>query len=236
VKLRKPWMIKLAAFLGVGVLRIWSRTLRCCTDSRGQTIEPWNPAVRERFIYALWHDSLFCIPRLRAYVNSVTVLISQSRDGELVALMGKRCGLQTVRGSSTRGGIEAGAKAIEAARRSHLLVIPDGPQGPRRKVKRGLICLASLTGRRIVPLGVGFDNAWHARSWDRFSIPKPWSKITVVAGPIITVPPGIRKADTEHYRKLLEDNMLTTSNAAQQWAEQRTPSAIARPQTCAQAA
>jgi lysophospholipid acyltransferase (LPLAT)-like uncharacterized protein len=236
VKLRKPWMIKLAAWLSVGVLRCWMRTLNCRTDSQGQVVEPWDPAVREHFIYALWHDSFLCVPRLRTHIANVTVLISQSRDGELLATMGRYCGLRTVRGSSTRGGIEAGAKAIEAARRSHLLVATDGPRGPRRRVKRGLVCLASWTGLRIVPLGVGFERAWHARSWDRLALPQPLSTITVVAGPVITVPPGIRKAETEHYRKRVEDTMLAASAAAQQWADEGKLDSIQWPLVAAAAA
>src|SRR5437588_3453697 len=105
VKLRRPWMIQLAAWLGVGVLRCWMRTIRCQTDSQGQGTEPWDGAVREHFIYALWHDSLLSVPRMRSCLP-VTALISQSRDGELLAAVCRSYRVRTVRGSSTRGGIE----------------------------------------------------------------------------------------------------------------------------------
>jgi lysophospholipid acyltransferase (LPLAT)-like uncharacterized protein len=218
VKLRKPWMIKAAAWFGVGVLRMWMRTIRIRSDSQGQLTEPWDRAVDKPLIYAFWHDSLLCIPRQRSRLP-VTALISQSRDGELLTTIGKYYNMRTIRGSSTRGGIEAVNEAVAAAKRSHLLVAPDGPKGPAREIKRGLIYLASWTQLCIVPLGVGFSNHWRAGSWDRMYVPKPWSTITLVAGPVMSVPPDIHKVDTERYRVVLQENMLRASAAAQQWAE-----------------
>src|SRR5262249_1796498 len=160
-----PWMIKLAAICGVGVLRLWMKTIRRLADPQGQLIEPWDPRLREYMIYTLWHDSLLCVPRLSTCLPA-TALIIQSRDGELLATIAKHYGIDPVRGSSSRGGIDAITDAVDAGKRSHLVVAPDGPRGPRRQVKRGLVYLASWTGMKIVPLGVGFDRAWHARSWD----------------------------------------------------------------------
>lgn len=220
MKLRKPWMIKLAGWLGAGTLRVWMSTLRCKTDSRGQKTDPWDPTLQERFIYALWHENLLFLPKMPS-VFKVAALISQSRDGELIAQIARSYGLTTVRGSSTRGGIEAMEEVIRMGKEAHLVVAPDGPQGPPHEVKRGLTYLASWTGMRIVPLGIGFQRAWRARSWDRLKIPKPWSTITVVAGPVIEIPAGVGKAGMENYRRLIEQSMLAATQVAEAWAEGR---------------
>ncbi len=218
MRLRKPWMIKLAAWFGVGLLRCWMRTIACHTDAQGQATDPWDRTVRGNFIYAMWHDSLVFSFRKRS-VRPVTALISQSSDGTLISSICHALNIGTVRGSSSRGGIAAARGAIEAARQSHLVVFPDGPRGPRRQVKPGIVHLASWTGLPIVPFGIGFERAWQARNWDRMSLPKPGSAITCVSGPIIKVPTGIEKTAVESYRRLIEETMLSASSAAQQWAE-----------------
>jgi lysophospholipid acyltransferase (LPLAT)-like uncharacterized protein len=235
LKLRKPWMIKLAAWLISGIARFWMRTLSCRCDSQGQLIEPWNPRLKEHFIYAFWHDTLLCIPRVRTCLPAAG-LVSQSRDGELLAEIATYFGVSTIRGSSTRGGEEAVAEAVEAAKRGHLAVAPDGPKGPRHQAKRGVIYLASWTGLRIVPLGVGFTAAWRVGSWDRMAVPKPGSGLTLVAGPVISVPPGIHKVETEGYRRLLEETLIRANKTAQEWADTGRRPQVQWPQMPARAA
>lgn len=221
MKLRKPWMIKLAGWLGAGALRLWMSTLRCKTDSRGQHTDPWDPTLQERYIYALWHENLLFLPKLTT-VTKIAALISQSDDGELIATIGQSYGLLTVRGSSKHGGMEAMEEVIQMGKRAHLLVAPDGPLGPRREVKRGLPYLASWTGMRVVPLGIGFTGAWRVKSWDRMAVPKPFSTMTVVAGPVVHVPSGIGKSGMEHYRRLIEQSIMAATEAAEAWAEGKT--------------
>lgn len=217
VKLRKPWMIKLAAVLGSGVLRLWMSTVRSRAEACFEAAEPWNPNVTERFIYVLWHEGLFAVPTFRS-VLPVTALISQSADGELISQICDLCGLATVRGSSSRGGLEAVDQLIEVGKTSHVLIAPDGPRGPRREVKRGLVYLAAWSQMRIVPLGIAFHRAWHAKSWDRTAVPMPFSKISLVSGPIIQVPANASKASMEHYRLLIQNSMLTATEVAETWA------------------
>lgn len=217
MKLRKPWMIKLAARLGVRVLRLWMSTIRCRTDAQGQRTDPWDPTVRERYIYAYWHEYLFMVPAVRS-AAPVTALVSHSADGELLNQICQSCGMNTVRGSSTRGGMGAMEGLLDLGGNTHLVVAPDGPRGPRREVKRGLVYLASWTQRPIVPVGVGFSRAWRVRSWDRMAVPKPFSTIAYVAGPVIRVPPGLGKAAMEQYRRLTEQTIEAATAAAEAWA------------------
>ena len=220
MKLRKPWMIKLGARLGAGALKLWMKTVRTQTDSMGQQTDPWDPAVKQRYIYALWHEYALAIPAFHS-VAPLTVLISQSADGELVAQMCESNGLRTVRGSSTRGGLEAVDELMNLDPDSHVIVVPDGPRGPRREVKRGLIYLAAWTNRPIVPLGIGYRNEWRANSWDRMAIPWPGSMLSVVAGPVVHVPKGLGKAAMEMQRCLVEQHMLTATELAEAWAKGR---------------
>jgi hypothetical protein len=222
VKLRNPYLIKMVGWMGAGVLRAWSSTLRCLFDTQGQQIVPWDPTLQERYIYALWHEGLLFLAALRS-VADVTALISRHADGELLAQVSRWFGLRTVRGSSGRGGMDAVEELLQAGKPSHLLVTPDGPLGPRRHVKRGLIYLASWTGLPIVPLGVGFRRAWRFNSWDRMALPKPWSTITCVVGPVIRVPSAINKGDSDQYRQLVEQSMAIATSAAEAWAAGEKP-------------
>lgn len=222
MKLRNPYLIRLAGFLGAGALRAWSGTLRSVLDLQGQQIAPWDPALQEYCIYALWHESLLFAVTVRSDAE-VTAMISRHADGELLAQVSRWFGLRTVRGSSGRGGMDAMEELLRLGKPTHLLLAPDGPLGPRRQVKRGLIYLASWTGMPIVPLGVGFQRAWRLNSWDRMALPKPWSTITCIAGPVIRVPSAINKENSDHYRLLVEQHMVIATSAAEAWAAGEKP-------------
>jgi lysophospholipid acyltransferase (LPLAT)-like uncharacterized protein len=222
VKLRNPYLIKAAGWLGAGALRAWSSTLRCLVDTQGQQTEPWDPALQERYIYALWHESLLFTATLRSAAE-VTALISRHADGELLAQVCRWFNLHTVRGSSGRGGMDAVEEFLRLGKRTHLLLAPDGPLGPRRQVKRGLVYLASWTAMPIVPLGVGFQRAWRLNTWDRMALPKPLSTITCITGPVIRVPAVVNKADSDYYRRLVEEHMAIATSAAEAWAAGEKP-------------
>jgi hypothetical protein len=209
--------MKLASGFCVGIIRPWMATVRYRIDTQGQLIEPWDPNVRERFIYCLWHDSLVFATALRS-VAPVTALISPSNDGDLLAMVCRSFGVNPVRGSSSRGGIGALDKIIANKDRTHLLIAPDGPRGPRHRVKKGLIYLASRTGMAIVPVGVGFQRAWRTKTWDRMALPLPGSKMSCVIGSLIRVPTDIGKGDIEPFRIRLQQSMIAAADVACAWA------------------
>ena len=110
-------------------------------------------------------------------------LTSSSRDGELIAQFLSRFGIGPVRGSATRGGSTAIRELVRALRRGHDVgITPDGSRGPCYEIQPGLVLLAQLSGRRILPISFEYANAWRTRSWDRFFIPKPFSRVTFVVG------------------------------------------------------
>jgi len=217
VKLRNAGLIRLAAMLGGSLIRSWMDTVRYQLAPEAAAIHPGKPWVKGRFIYAVWHESILFTVRFHSR-RGFAALISQHADGELIAQAAKQLGVHAVRGSTTRGGATALRALTEDSAGRHFLVTPDGPRGPRRRVQPGIVFLASRTGLPIVPVGVGFVNAWRVRSWDRFAVPKPFSTVTGVPGEVLRVPNHLNRDELEPYRLRLEESMLRATAAAEDWA------------------
>jgi hypothetical protein len=217
MQIRSRAILKLIGLIGAPVFRGLLATVRFRTRIPAPEVDPADPRHRGRYIYTFWHEAILGALGVRRPAN-MTVLISQHRDGEYISRIATRFGVQVVRGSTTRGGYEALMGLAEAARRHHILLTPDGPRGPRRKFQWGAVLLASRTGLPIVPVGFGFANAWRARSWDRFAVPKPWSLVTAVAGRPICVPRAAPGEDLEAWRRLAESALLECTDEAEAWA------------------
>jgi lysophospholipid acyltransferase (LPLAT)-like uncharacterized protein len=198
-----PWALTLAAgpILGAVGLRVLARTLRIRREE--SAVAPlW--AARAPVIYAVWHDRLLLLPYLYGH-RGCQVLASRSRDGELVARWVRHFGLEPVRGSSTRGGGEALRRLTRALRSGReVVVVPDGPRGPREVLKPGVIALARLSGAPIVPLAVGTSREWRTRSWDEFRIPRPFARCVMRFGEPIRVSRTADRAAEEAARKEVE--------------------------------
>jgi 1-acyl-sn-glycerol-3-phosphate acyltransferase len=82
-----------------------------------------------------------------------------------------------------------------------------------------MVMLASRAGLPIVPVGVGYSRAWRARSWDRFALPRPFSRIVFVAGESVRVPADADREGLDHYRRLVEERMLQATEVAERLAE-----------------
>jgi len=216
VKLRNPWLIRVAAFCSAQLLRAWLRTLRVRAYSADGRVHPPDPNV-QTFIYAFWHESLLAPATSR---TNVRVMISQSADGELIAQVCRHLGLGTVRGSPKRGGAQALLELLRDEQKAHWAITPDGPHGPRRQAKSGIVLLASRAGLPIVPVGVGFTRAWRAHSWDRFAVPCPFSTIVGILGEPLLVPADLDGDGIEVHRRRVEEALLAATHAAEQWAEE----------------
>jgi lysophospholipid acyltransferase (LPLAT)-like uncharacterized protein len=223
MKIRSPWLIRVAAFLGALAVRAWLATLRFRFACRGGSFIPADSRGKQ-CIYSIWHDSILAGLSQR---TKLRVMVSQHADGELITQLVQRLGYEVVRGSSTRGGSEALLTMARAEGDSHLIVTPDGPRGPRRRVKGGVAYLASLTGLSVVPVGVGYSKAWYAGSWDRFAIPRPGSKVFGVFLPAIHIPTGLDREALERFRRLVEEKMAEATQAAEAWARGMNPPEIA---------
>jgi lysophospholipid acyltransferase (LPLAT)-like uncharacterized protein len=145
---------------------------------------------RAPMILAMWHSRILLLPVVYGRRIPMRALVSRSLDGELIARYLGRLGIGTVRGSSGRSGA-AGLRALARALAEgvSVIVVPDGPRGPREVLKPGVIVLARKTGVPIVPVAVAALREWRLGSWDGFRIPKPFSPCLVRAGaPIAVVP------------------------------------------------
>lgn len=136
-------------------------------------------------------------------------MISQSKDGELVAKMALRNGWNPVRGSSSKGGMGALKKMITNLKEKKLAAhIIDGPKGPSGIVKAGVIRLAHAANAVIVPLSVSAEKSWFFNSWDKFLLPKPFSKVFLRFGEMIKFDRVKDRESFEKQRKQLEEIML----------------------------
>jgi lysophospholipid acyltransferase (LPLAT)-like uncharacterized protein len=233
MKLRNPRTIRKVAWLGAQVIRAWMGTVRLCYQSLGKNLDPRKPSCRGRYIYPFWHEGIL-LPVFHCRRVNIRPLVSRHADGELMAEVCRHLGLGVVRGSTTRGGVEALLGMLRAAESSHLAVTPDGPRGPRRQVQPGVIYLAAVSGLPIVPLGVAYSRCWRARNWDRFALPRPFTTGYAVTGRPQHVPP-----EAEYRRDLLEAERLRLQEAmdavtaiAENWAQtgRFNPLSFAAPQ------
>jgi lysophospholipid acyltransferase (LPLAT)-like uncharacterized protein len=169
----------------------------------------------EKFILAFWHSRLLLINYLCKGLNG-TALVSQSQDGEIIARILQKQGHETIRGSTTRGGLRALATLIkrlnEKARPA--VIIPDGPQGPRFKVQPGIITLAKKTGYPIVPVTYSAERVKIFASWDRFMLPYPFTKCRVVYGEPLYVPEDADRDMEENCRIRLEKELCSITDDA----------------------
>lgn len=143
------------------------------------------------FIYAFWHQRAPFFAYTHSHDNT-SVLVSRSQDGEIIAQLLRLSGIGTCRGSSSRGAQAATREMIETISSGQdLAFTPDGPKGPARKVKPGILYLAQKLGLPILPLTCAFSRKFvSAKSWDRFHLPLPFGRIVVRYGAPIMVGPG----------------------------------------------
>lgn len=179
---KKRLKVQLLALAAIGLTRLLGWTYRCESDSM---FTPKLKQVYEKHgsaIFAAWHGDHF--PMLWHYKGSgVHVIISQSQDGEILHRQAIHLGYQTLRGSSTRGGQQALRKTARLVQAGAFACIAiDGPKGPRREVKHGIITLSQVTGRPIIPIGSASSSYWQFKSWDKFRLPKPFARTVTVLG------------------------------------------------------
>jgi len=176
---RARWLIA----IGFVLLQVLARTLRYQIDDRANVL---GKPVKGNYIAALWHNRLLLISFvLKKFFpqRPGAGLISASRDGDLIADVTRRFGFDVVRGSSSRLGASALLELSEVlASGRDILLTPDGPRGPAYELGPGIVFLAQKTGAPVVPVNMEYSSCWRVKSWDRFIIPKPFSKVHVIIG------------------------------------------------------
>lgn len=144
----------------------------------GSTINPFRDQDKG-VIYCFWHEHILPLAYIFRGVG-VTAVVSASRDGDRATAVAQRWNHDTIRGSSSRGQVAVVRQCMRAlAARRNVVIIPDGPRGPRQQVKQGAAMIALLTNAPVFPVLAVPGRAWRLSSWDRFVIPKPFTHITV---------------------------------------------------------
>ncbi|HXD88291.1 MAG TPA: lysophospholipid acyltransferase family protein [Urbifossiella sp.] len=219
MKIRNRHLVRAAGWLGAMAARSLVRTLSVRYHPIGPDVGDGRGQLSDRFIYSIWHENLL-LPAARFGGPDLAVLISSHADGQVLGGLINAMGMTMVRGSSTRGGIEAVRQLIRPdVSWKHLAITTDGPRGPRRVVQPGAVYIASRTGMKLVPVGVGYHRPWRLKSWDRFAAPRPFSRARCLAGEPIFVPTNLRSAALEDYRRLLQAEMDRLNAAAEAWVE-----------------
>jgi lysophospholipid acyltransferase (LPLAT)-like uncharacterized protein len=158
------------------LLRLWLATLRIHSN---------RPAIDDADggrIIVLWHERLFVsgLVARRHFARPINALISTSKDGGWLVAFFRLMGLKSVRGSSSKRGAAALMTLTRVVKGGeHAGVTPDGPKGPVRVCKPGVVALAKLTGRPMILMGLDYRCCIRLRNWDRFALPLPFSRIDV---------------------------------------------------------
>lgn len=176
---------------------------------RVEIIDPGDVIHASRPVVGVtWHNRLLFFPAVfpREVCKKTVAVVSASRDGQYIADLIKCFGLRSARGSSSKGGAHAQLEASRALKEgNHVSFTPDGPRGPRYHMSKGPVHLASLHGVPIVPVAINASRYWECCSWDRFQIPKPFCKLTLILGEAIEIPADLTSDELEFYRKKVED-------------------------------
>lgn len=164
-------------------------------------------ACGKRVIYAFWHNTLLYF----AYFfrrRHIYTLSSQSRDGEYMVRSLRNLGYDSVRGSSSRGAVKSLVEIKQKLDKGYDVgFTPDGPTGPLYSTKPGIIWTAKASGQPILPMVCNFKKKWILKSWDKFMIPKPFTRGIILFGEPIVVPRSTKKEEFQEYQDLLKERL-----------------------------
>jgi len=203
-------LLVFAPFLAAIVIRMLRMSMRTEIIGEDSPRSFWERG--EQVILSFWHDQLLLM--VQGYRGpKAKILISSSKDGELIARTMRYFGQEAVRGSSSRGGRTAFKELLKLAdERVDLVFTPDGPKGPRHQLKDGVVQLARMTGRPVVPMAFACSAGHRFQSWDRFLLPYPFSRGVYSFGE----PVYFSKAEgTEGFRQRLSDAMELNQKKAE---------------------
>ncbi len=200
---------KLISWVGSWLIRAVSYTLRMrIADDAGY----FTNAHQGEYIFTFWHNRMFalCLPFERFYGKrkGASVLTSPSRDGDLLAAFMGQFGMGAIRGSSSRRGAAAVRELNDLlAAGCDVIITPDGPRGPPYRLGPGIIFLARKSGRPIMPIRVEYARCVRLKSWDRFMIPLPFSRVEITLEKLFWVKPAGSDEESEAQRAELEKLM-----------------------------
>ena len=192
------------------------RTLRLQVITAAPESNPYANNNLERFLYCVWHDSAV-IPTFAGKHQCTTALTSQHSDGSFVAEVLKLNRISSIRGSTSRISTGAIRKLIAQADSNHVVITPDGPRGPNRRMSIGIAYIAAKTGKAIVPTAYACSRCWKWKgSWSDLIIPKPFAKVVLLAGAPIYVAADLTTLQLRNQTERIQLAMDELNEAAEQ--------------------
>lgn len=211
------WHGRLAARCISTTVRCLASTIRFQVDDR---IGLAKSAFPENAIFVAWHNRLaLSIPVYDRFISKrktrfqLAALVSASKDGALLARVLENLHVQPIRGSTSRRGPQALLELTKWVERGYdLAITPDGPRGPAYKVQNGVIALAQLTGRPIIPVSINLQKKKTFQTWDRFQVPYPFSRAEVVFAHPINVPREASESDRDDLCTEVQNGLLAITS------------------------
>ena len=207
--------VKIRVWTGLACAVLWMlkiTTRKYYIGAADELFERWRRG--EQVIMAFWHSRIILM-RFAYQGQKACVMNSIHRDGEIVTRIMRRFGIPSVRGSSSRGWVGGLKSLVEAYRLGYdLIIVPDGPRGPRHQAKSGVLQLARVTGAPVYP--TTYSAAWHTTigSWDRLMIPFPFSRAVYAVGSPVVVPQDATPEQMEQKRQELEERLCAITEQA----------------------
>jgi lysophospholipid acyltransferase (LPLAT)-like uncharacterized protein len=219
MKIAHPFVRRAFGFLGTMFFRSLIGTVDFKWAFYDPEIDPY--IAKRKFILMFWHEHILAPLFFRRHC-SVTMLLSQHGDADLVSQSAQFLGMKCIRVAKTHGST-ALKQFVQLPEHDVLAFVPDGPLGPYRHLEKGAIWLASKLQLPIMLLGVGYDHPWRMSSWDRFAVPRPFSRGRIISSPLFSIPKRLSRFDLEHYQKKLETLLTQLTDEAEAWAVSGEP-------------
>lgn len=218
MRIRSQWLTSLSAAVFTAAFRLLFRTLRRTFREDVPGTNPYSRLPTQRYLYCVWHDSMV-MPAFGGRHHATAALASRHADGAFVTEVLRRLGVPSIRGSTNRISPGAMRQLLRATEDKHLVITPDGPRGPRRRITTGIAFLASRTGRAVVPTAYSCARCWRIRgSWTDLVIPKPFSRVFLLAGKPVEVPSNLGNDQLQPYVNLIQGEMDRLNEAAEDLA------------------
>jgi lysophospholipid acyltransferase (LPLAT)-like uncharacterized protein len=202
----------LTGILGKWILWLWAKSARTTVLGEKSYIELRNK--KKPVVILIWHGRIFFAPFFFRR-RGIMPLVSPSEDGEIIAQIIARWGYKTLRGSSSHNIIKAwNEMKKELEKGGELIIVPDGPRGPDREMKPGALKLAKETGAYLVPFTFSSSKRKNLRSWDKFLIPRPFTRFVAIYGSPISVESDLNDEELKEKCKEVEDYMIELDQKA----------------------
>ena len=212
---RNPLIQRALAAMIAGSIGAVKATTHWTTTNGSVAKDAW--AGQQPVIVAFWHNRLAMMPMCWPSDEPFHMLISSHPDGQLIARSVAHFGIQTVAGSSTRGGSEALRKLVRKLSKGESVgITPDGPRGPRMRASDGAVTLARLSGAPILPASISVSGRKVLGTWDQLIVPFPLGRGAMIWGDPISVPRDASDTELHQIQNTLEDALNTISAKADQ--------------------